>query len=413
MDTETYPPFTFDESPEPRPAAAPDDQPTVMLDAPPPYFPGPPAPPVQPERPRRGLAAGVVALAAASALVAGAAGVVVGRELAPVRTVASNLGDGNAAVPVQPAVPKSFVDVAAKVLPSVVSIDVTTQNARGSGSGVVIRSDGYILTNNHVAGDATTIRITFNDGTSATARLVGADAASDLAVVKVDKTGLTAATLGRSANVRVGDQVLAVGSPLGLSGTVTAGIVSALNRPVNTTEQGSFGQQTVTTVIDAIQTDAAINPGNSGGALVDQGAQVIGINSAIATAGGGTLGGQAGNIGVGFAIPIDQAKVIANQLIDTGHASRAQIGVSVGEATSADGSTKVVLQAVTPGGPADRAGLKAGDEIVAIGDHQVTDANGLIAAVRAHRPGEQVTVTYVRDGSRHTATVTLTDAAAA
>jgi putative serine protease PepD len=392
---ETYPPFSFDESP------------TVVLDPPPPTY--PPAPPVPPERPRRRWA-GVAAIATTCALVGSVAGVVAGRELAPVRTVTTTLGGGTAPVSVTPAEPKSYVDVAARVLPSVVSIDVTFNGGRGSGSGVVIRSDGYVLTNNHVVGDANTIRVTFNDGSSATATVVGADAASDLAVVRVAKTGLTAATLGRSAAVRVGDQVLAVGSPLGLSGTVTAGIVSALNRPVNTTESGSLGGGGVATVIDAIQTDAAINPGNSGGALVDLAGQVIGINSAIATA-GSTVGGQAGNIGVGFAIPIDQAKVIAQQLIDTGHASRAQLGVSVGEATSSDGTTHAVLQAVTSGGPADLAGLRAGDVILAIGDHQVTDADALIAAVRAHRPGETVQVTYERSGTRHTATVKLTDAA--
>jgi putative serine protease PepD len=391
MDTETFTPFTFDEAP-------------AYEYAPPPP-PAPPAPPEVPERPRRRYA-GIAALAASCALVGSAAGVVAGRELAPARTVVTRLGSDDAAVPVQPAVPKSFVDVAAKVLPSVVSLTVTTDAGRGSGSGVIIRPDGYVLTNNHVAGDAATIRVTFNDGSSLPATLVGADAASDLAVVKVDKTGLAAATLGRSANVRVGDQVLAVGSPLGLSGTVTAGIVSALNRPVNTTEQGAFGRPSVATVMDAIQTDAAINPGNSGGALVDLGGQVIGINSAIATA-----GGAAGNIGVGFAIPIDQAKVIANQLIETGHASRAQIGVSITDATTADGDTRAILQDVTPGGPADTAGLRAGDAILAIGDHQVTSADALIAAVRAHRPGDVVTVTYERDGSRHTATVRLTDAA--
>jgi putative serine protease PepD len=397
---ETTTPFTFDESP------------TFDLATPygPPPAPWPPAPPMPEPRPKRRWA-GIALLAATCSLVGAVGGVFAGRELAPARTTTVSVGDGSAAKAVEAVKPGSYVDVAAKVLPSVVSIAVTTANSRGTGSGVIIRSDGYVLTNNHVAGEAQSIRVTFNDGTSADARLVGADAASDLAVVKVDKTGLKAATLGNSAAVRVGDQVLAIGSPLGLSGTVTAGIVSALNRPVNTTEgQGAFGSPAVTTVIDAIQTDAAINPGNSGGALVDLAGQVIGINSAIATA-GSSFGGQAGNIGVGFAIPIDQAKSIATQLIDTGHASRAQLGVSVATATTANGETRAVIQQVTAGGPADKAGLKNGDAILAIGDHLVSDADGLIAAVRAHRPGETVPVTYERDGSRHTATVTLTDAA--
>jgi putative serine protease PepD len=401
MDTETRAPFTFDESP------------TLDLGAPHgPYGPyGPPVPPPPPApeapvgtAPGKRRYAGVAALATACALVGSAAGVVAGRELAPVRTVTTVVGSGDQAVTPVAAAPKSLVNVAAKVLPSVVSIAVSSSTSRGSGSGVVIRDNGYILTNNHVIEGAVTIRVTFNDGSSANGQVVGADAASDLAVVKVDKTGLQAATLGRSASVRVGDQVLAVGSPLGLSGTVTAGIVSALNRPVNTTGSQAFGAPEVTTVIDAIQTDAAINPGNSGGALVDLAGQVVGINSAIASTSGG-------NVGVGFAIPIDQAKVIAQQLIETGHASRAQIGVSVGTATTADGDTRVVLQAVTPGGPAETAGLRAGDIIVKIGDKLVTDADALIATVRSHQPGETIKVTYERDGSRHTATVTLTDAA--
>jgi putative serine protease PepD len=247
--------------------------------------------------------------------------------------------------------------------------------------------------------------VTFNDGTTVDGHVVGADAASDLAVVRVDRTGLPAATLGVSANVKVGDQVLAVGSPLGLSGTVTSGIVSALNRPVNTTQQTGFGAPGVDTVIDAIQTDAAINPGNSGGALVDLAGQVIGINSAIATA-----GGQGGSIGVGFAIPIDQAKVIAQQLIENGRASRAQLGVTVATGTTETGETRVVLQDVTPGGPAETAGLRPGDTILKIGDTNVTQADALIAAVRSHRPGESVEVTYERAGARKTVTVRLADA---
>ena len=388
MDTETYTPFTFDESPRYAWGAPP-------VDSPPPA----PAAPPTPERPARRHAF-TAAVAASAALFAGIGGVVVGRELVPERTVV--VGAETPAAPVAAAAPGSYVEVAAKVLPSVVSLTVGGRGGSGSGSGVVIRDDGYILTNNHVVDGAQAIRATFNDGTSAAARVVGADAASDLAVVKVDKTGLKAATLGRSAAVRVGDNVLAVGSPLGLTGTVTAGIVSALNRPVNTTDR-SFGGSGVTTVIDAIQTDAAINPGNSGGALVDMAGQVIGVNTAIASTGGGS-------IGVGFAIPIDQAKVIAQQLIETGRASRAQLGVSVADATSATGEPRAILQAVTPGGPADQAGLRPGDAILQIGGHRVTDADSLIAAVRAHRPGQTVEVTYERDGKRQTATVRLTDA---
>jgi putative serine protease PepD len=371
--------------------------------APPPVAPVPPA---QPPRRRVGT---IAAVATVCALAGSTAGVFAGYQLAPERTVTTTIGDtgtgtGNTSAPVAAAAPQSYVAVAAKVLPSVVSLTVAGSGGRGGGSGVVISDDGYVLTNNHVVEGAGTIRVTFNDGSTASGRIVGADAASDLAVVKVEKNGLKAATLGRSASVRVGDQVLAVGSPLGLSGTVTAGIVSALNRPVNTTQQNGFGAPQVSTVIDAIQTDAAINPGNSGGALVDLAGQVIGVNTAIASTTGGSQG-------VGFAIPIDQAKVIAQQLIENGRASRAQIGVSVGTATTAVGDTRAVIQAVTPGGPAEAAGLRAGDIVLSIDGKVITDADALIAAVRSHQPGETVTVEYERDGSRQTAQVRLTDAA--
>jgi len=392
MDTDTRAPFSFDESPA-----------LALSPAPDPFAPPLPPPPL-PAPPKRRYA-GVAALATACALVGSAVGVVAGRELAPAATVSTAVGDDSGAVSVSPAAPESYVAVAAKVLPSVVSIAVGSAGGRGSGSGVVIREDGYVLTNNHVIDGATTIRVTFNDGSSADGTVVGADAASDLAVVKVGRTGLAAARLGRSSTVRVGDPVLAVGSPLGLSGTVTAGIVSALNRPVNTTSESFFGQAPVTTVIDAIQTDAAINPGNSGGALVDLAGQVIGINSAIASTSGG-------NVGVGFAIPIDQAKVIAQQLIDTGRARRAQLGVSVGTATVGNGDTRAVIQDVTLGGPAERAGLRAGDAIVKVGGTLVSDADALIATIRSHRPGQTVEVTYERDGSRQTVRVTLSDATA-
>ena len=397
METDTRPSFSFDESP------------TVAHGTPaydpyaPPAVPPPPAPPAPPApSPRRGVA-GVAVLAAVCALFGSGVGVLAGRELADAPAT-TTLGNGTPAAPVAAAAPESYVAVAAKVLPSVVSLAVTTNGGRGSGSGVVIRENGYILTNNHVVEGAVSVRATFNDGTTADARVVGADAASDLAVVKVERTGLQAATLGSSAAVRVGDQVLAVGSPLGLSGTVTAGIVSALNRPVNTTDRGGFGGSAVTTVIDAIQTDAAINPGNSGGALVDLAGQVIGVNTAIASTTGG-------NVGVGFAIPIDQAKTIAQQLIDTGRASRAQMGVSVGTATTVEGDTRAVIQAVTPGGPAEAAGLRAGDIVITVDGKVIHDADALIATIRSHQPGETVTIEYERDGSRQTATVRLTDAA--
>ena len=410
METTQRPPFTFDESayPSEPPTAPPYGQPPLPgMDEPTTVF-GPPPPPVElGARDRRPGRASIALVAAVAALAGSVGGVFAGRELAdePRPAATGPVGNGGSVVNVRDAVPGSFEQVAAKVLPSVVHLNVAGYGGRGNGSGVIIRADGYVLTNNHVVAGAQTIRVTFNDGTSEDGRVVGTDPASDLAVVRVGKTGLPAATLGVSANVKVGDQVLAVGSPLGLSGTVTAGIVSALNRPVNTTAQGGFNDPAVATVIDAIQTDAAINPGNSGGALVDLAGQVIGINTAIASTSGGS-------IGVGFAIPIDHAKVIAQQLIDTGRASRAQLGVSIATATTVAGDTRAVLTAVTPGGPAERAGLRPGDAIVKVGDTLVHDADALIAAIRSHRPGETVEVTYERDGSRKTVRVTLSDATA-
>jgi putative serine protease PepD len=375
--------------------------------------PSPYLPPSTP--PRRPAAWKVPAVAAGlAALVFGGAGVGIGAAVA-----GDGSNGGSSAFNVAPvskaalsADPKSYAAIAAKVLPSVVSINVNGAALSDTGSGIVLRSDGYIITNNHVIEAAIsggTISVVFNDGSTASASIVGADAASDLAVIKVDKTGLTAATLGSSSAVRVGDAVLAVGSPLGLQGTVTSGIVSALNRPVNTTSdqsQNFFGGQGsgTTTVIDAIQTDAAINPGNSGGALVNAAGQVIGINSAIASTGGN------GNIGVGFAIPIDQARVIAQQLIKTGHASHPLLGVTLTDATDNNGNDLARVQAVQAGGPAAHAGIRAGDVIVSVGGQQTAGADAVIAAIRSHQPGQTVSVVVLRDGARKTFTVTLTDA---
>jgi len=315
---------------------------------------------------------------------------------------------------------RSAAAVAAAVLPSVVVLEVSGAGQADTGSGVVLSSDGYVLTNNHVVAAAASggsVRVTFNDGTSAAARIIGTDAASDLAVVKVDKTGLHPATLGRSATLRVGDPVLAVGSPLGLSGTVTSGIVSALDRPVTTSGSsdgaggsGSTGSATPT-VLDAIQTDAAVNPGNSGGPLVDFAGQVIGVNSAIASLGSNASGSsQSGSIGVGFAIPVDQAKVTVGQLIKTGHASHAVLGVSVTDVTAADGASLAQLRQVTAGGPAAKAGLAAGDVVTAVDTTPITTTESLIATVRTHQPGERITVSYRRGGAVRTVTVTLADA---
>ncbi len=380
-------------------------------------------------RGRRG-AASIVALVAAGALLGGTGGVFAGSALHSSSSSGGGgtsvaLGGSGGAVtsPSQIAgTGRSAAAVAAAVLPSVVVLEVSGAGQADTGSGVVLSADGYVLTNNHVVAAAASggsVRVTFNDGMSAAARIIGTDSASDLAVVKVGRTGLHPATLGRSATLRVGDPVLAVGSPLGLSGTVTSGIVSALDRPVTTSDSGGSGGSggsgstgsAAPTVLDAIQTDAAVNPGNSGGPLVDMAGQVIGINSAIASLGSSATGSaQSGNIGLGFAIPVDQAKVIASQLIKTGRASHAVLGVSVADVTAADGSGQALLRAVSAGGPAANAGLTAGDVVTAVAATPITTTESLIATVRTHQPGEKIQLSYRRGGAVHTVTVTLSDA---
>ena len=307
----------------------------------------------------------------------------------------------------------SIAAVAAKILPSVVSIEVRTTTGGDTGSGIVISNDGYILTNNHVIADAVAgsakLSVVFPDKQTVDGEIVGRDTVSDLAVVRVRNVhDLRAAALGRSDAVAVGDVVVAVGSPLGLAGTVTSGIVSALDRPV---EAGDAAGNT-DNVIDAIQTDAAINPGNSGGPLVNASGEVIGVNSAIATLSGGLPfdAGQGGNIGLGFAIPIDQAKRIAEQIIRRGYSTHAIIGVRLDPTFEGDGAKVGDPRggsAVVPGGPAAQAGLQDGDVVVAVDGQPVTDADELIVEIRKRVPGQQVTLAYVRDGDRHTLVVTL------
>ena len=314
---------------------------------------------------------------------------------------------------------------AATIAPSVVTVEVSgtqisnspfggTQAAPVSdtGSGVVLRSDGYVLTNNHVVAAAEaggSVHITLSDGRTVAATIVGHDATDDLAVLKATGvTGLTSAVFAPSAQLRVGQAVLAVGAPLGLANTVTQGIVSTLHRPVATGEAGASAQS----VIDAVQTVAAINPGNSGGALVDLAGRVVGINSAIAST-GSSGSGQAGNIGVGFAIPSDDAARVADQLIATGHATHAQLGTAAGDAASGtDGAPGLgaTIQRVTAGGPAARAGLQVGDVVTRLGDRVVTEANGLIVAVRSHDPGSVVGISYLRGGVAGSTTATLAGA---
>jgi putative serine protease PepD len=304
----------------------------------------------------------------------------------------------------------SVAAVAAKILPSVVSLEVRRGNSGDTGTGIVISSDGYILTNNHVVADVSKgarLSVVFADEQQVPGTVVGRDTVNDLAVVRVDEvSGLRAATLGSSAGLAVGDPVIAVGSPLGLAGTVTTGIISALDRPVAAGDSSSNADD----LIDAIQTDAAINPGNSGGPLLDADGAVIGVNSAIATLSAGSALGssQGGNIGLGFAIPIDQAKRIASQIIAHGYATHAVIGVHIeGGFAGVGAQIASGSSAVEPAGPAGKAGLRAGDVIVALDGRTITSAEELIALIRKHAPGERITVTYVRSGHRRTATVVL------
>jgi putative serine protease PepD len=309
----------------------------------------------------------------------------------------------------------SVASVAAKILPSVVSIEVDTPDGGGdTGSGIVISKSGYILTNNHVVAALSTggtLSVVLPDKQRVRGHIVGhPDRFSDLAVLRVDGVrGLTPAALGASSSLAVGDSVLAVGSPLGLAGTVTEGIVSALDRPV---DAGS-GNGNPDDVIDAIQTDAAINPGNSGGPLVDLHGTVVGVNSAIATLSGADVFGgtsQGGNIGVGFAIPIDQARRSAEQIISQGYATHAVIGVRLDPSYAGQGArigSGGTGAAVTAGGPAARAGLRAGDVITAVDGVVVADALDLVVAIRKHTPGQRLQITFRRSRQPHTVTVVL------
>ena len=359
--------------------------------------PGPWLPPTTPApRPASRGIGRVLAVALVAGLLAGLLGGAGGYLLASRSSSTSVLSPGTtlpqstASLSTRPS--GSVAAVAKAVIPSVVSISVTTGQGGDTGSGVILRSDGYVLTNNHViaaaAGGAGRIEVAFSDGTTKPATIVGRDTSYDLAVVKVAATGLPAATLGNSSNVVVGDEAIAIGSPLGLQGTVTSGIISALNRPVTA---GGSGESSF---INAIQTDAAINPGNSGGPLVDAQGKVIGINSAIASL-GESSGSQSGSIGLGFAIPINQAKRIAEELISTGRSTHPVIGVTLDQRYSGGG---VRIASVTPGGPADGAGLKTGDVVTAVNGRPVAGPTELVVAIRANNPGDKITLT-VRSGS--------------
>ncbi|ACZ29498.1 2-alkenal reductase [Xylanimonas cellulosilytica DSM 15894] len=301
--------------------------------------------------------------------------------------------------------------VTAAVSQSVVAIEMSSQQGSGLGSGLILDTDGHILTNNHVVAGATddVVQVTLTDGRLFKADIVGTDPTTDLAVVKLQDppSGLRPVALGNSDALTVGEPVLAVGNPLGLANTATTGIISALDRPV--TASGDSSQEPVTT--NAIQIDAAINPGNSGGPLFNAQGQVIGITSSIATlSGGGSLTGQSGSIGLGFAIPVNLAKNISGQLIEDGAAQHAFLGVSMTDGTAtADGITRrgAQVRQVTAGSPAAGAGIQPGDVIVAIGDQPVSGASSLTGFVREQQAGQEVSLTVVRDGRALQLDVTL------
>lgn len=375
------------------------------------------APTPHKKRSRRGaLVAGAVAVAVVSGGIGAAAAVTTEPDHSAAMQAAISAAPGQPAAANLPA--GSVEQVAAKVMPSVVKLQIDMGRQSGEGSGIVLSPDGLILTNNHVVAAAAESglaqqasmageikqTVTFSDGRSTPFTVVGTDPAGDLAVVKAQGvSGLTPIALGSSSDVKVGQDVVAIGSPLGLQGTVTTGIISALDRPV----AAGGGPDDQVAVLDAIQTDAAINPGNSGGALVNMNGELIGVNSAIATMGGGESSpeAQSGSIGLGFAIPVDQAKRIADELVSTGKATHGSLGVQLSSNTSASGAA---IAGVEAGSPAAAAGLPDGAVITKLDNRVIDGPEALIAAVRSKAPGDTVSLTYVAgDGSPQTTQVTL------
>ncbi len=364
-----------------------------------------------PTPPRRGPGWGaLIGVSVAAALVAGTTGGIIGGSLADDGAASSSTAA--APEPGTGAVTRpegSIANTAANVTPSVVTLRVGGIAGGGTGSGWVYDDQGHIVTNNHVvadAGDSGQVTVVLANGTQLEGEVVGRDGSYDLAVVQVDRTDLTPLPLGSSADVVVGDQVIAVGAPLGLDSTVTTGIVSALNRPVTP------GEADDQSFINAIQTDAAINPGNSGGPLLDMQGRVIGVNSAIARVSGSSFGGQSGSIGVGFAIPSDQVAKTVEQLIATGTAEHPVIGVYLDSTYSGEG-VRVADEgpdgqpAVDPDGPAAAAGIEPGDVIVAFEGRPVSDDGELVVAIRAQGVGDSVVLTVRRDGGDRDVTMVL------
>ncbi|MET8075392.1 trypsin-like peptidase domain-containing protein [Streptomyces sp. NPDC005303] len=312
--------------------------------------------------------------------------------------------------------PDSVAGIAARALPSVVTLHVSGAEESGTGTGFVLDDHGHILTNNHVvepAGPDGRISVTFRGGDTAEATVVGRDSGYDLAVVKVSGVrGLRPMALGNSDNVQVGDPVVAIGAPFDLEGTVTSGIISAKERPITAGDESGDGSDV--SYVDALQTDAPINPGNSGGPLLDSRARVIGINSAIRSAAddSGSGSGQAGSIGLGFAIPVNQAKRVAEELINTGKATHPVIGVTLDMDYTGDGARVGARggdggPAVTEGGPGDRAGLRAGDVITEVDGRRIHSGDELIVKTRAHRPGDHLELTLERDGRERNVSLVL------
>ncbi|NYI08095.1 trypsin-like peptidase domain-containing protein [Allostreptomyces psammosilenae] len=357
-----------------------------------------------------------VVIALALSLVTGLAGGFAGATMAgddapPVHLAQQGSGAG------EERAADSVGGIAQRVLPGVVYISVRDSQGEGSGTGFVLDTEGHILTNNHVVGGAASggeISVTFDGGQTVEAEVVGADAGYDLAVIRVSNVhGLTPLPLGDSEEVAVGDPVIAIGAPFGLQGTVTSGIISAVDRPVTA---GGETDPSDVSYVNALQTDAPINPGNSGGPLVNAAGQVVGINTAIRSAGGGLDpygNSEAGSIGLGFAIPVNEARRVAEQLINDGHAVHPVIGVVLdmgytgNGARILDGTSSEGGEPITPGGPGDQAGLQPGDVITAVAGEAVASGDELIVRIRSHEPGDVVEFTVQRDGEELRLPVTL------
>ncbi|MFJ3303095.1 trypsin-like peptidase domain-containing protein [Streptomyces sp. NPDC086549] len=359
----------------------------------------------------RALVGGALALALVSGGVGGAVGAYLER----------NGGVGAVQLPQAGKVPAgrapdSVAGIAARALPSVVTLHVSGSDEQDTGTGFLLDTRGHILTNNHVVEPAASsgeISVTFSSGDTAKARIVGRDSGYDLAVVQVKGVrGLTPLPLGNSDNVQVGDPVVAIGAPFDLANTVTSGIISAKERPITAGGESEDGSDV--SYVDALQTDAPINPGNSGGPLLDSQARVVGINSAIRSADSGSelQDGQAGSIGLGFAIPVNQAKRVAEELINEGRAAHPVIGVTLDMSYTGDGARigskgAKGSPAVTTGGPGDRAGLRPGDVITEVDGQRVHSGEELIVKTRAHRPGDRLRLTLERDGEEKSVSLVL------